>query len=167
MSAAPGGWGSAEEVRAENRSLDADLLALLPKIRPADLARTPTAGEWSLAENLAHLAEFPSYFARQLSQWIAGQRTVVGRVAEHSADRNDAIARGPQRPLPDLVAQVEASLADLAKALAELSDAHLDTATKNVKYGEEPLRAFLSRYVVGHKAAHLSQLLTLLATPGA
>lgn len=45
-----------------------------------------------MAENLAHIAEFPRYFARQLQEWLDPGRIVMGRVAEHSSDRNDAIA---------------------------------------------------------------------------
>ncbi|MGH9023939.1 MAG: DinB family protein [Acidimicrobiia bacterium] len=158
MSALPGNRPSADEVRSLNRALDEQLRLLFGRIRPEDLLRSPGDGEWSLAENLAHLAEFPGYFARQLHQWIAGQRTVVGRVAEHSADRNDAIARAGDRPLTELLADFEASVDELAEALGGLRDDHLDTPTVNVKYGEEPLRAFLTRYVLGHKEAHIAQL---------
>lgn len=162
MNAPPANWQSADEVRSLNRALDQQLRLLVRRIRPDDLSRSAVDGEWSVAENLGHLAEFPAYFARQLQQWLVGQRTVVGRVAEHSADRNDAIARAGDRPLVELLADFEASADALAEALEGLRDAHLDVPTVNVKYGQEPLRAFLARYVVGHKEAHVAQLRSAL-----
>lgn len=45
-------------------------------------------------------------------------------------------------------------LADLGR----LGDEHLHAVTQNVKYGEQPLTAYLDRYVIGHKSAHRAQL---------
>ncbi len=55
------------------------------------------------------------------------------------------------------------ALADLAGALRPLVDADLTAGTVNVKYGDEPLTAFLDRYVLGHKAGHVEQLRRTLA----
>lgn len=157
---------SADAVRRHNRELDERLLALLRDL-PGDRLHEPLGdGEWTLAENAGHIAEFPRYFARQLREWIRGERVVIGRVAEHDADRNDAVVRAPQRGVDELVAGAEASFAELAEVLEELTDEHLTATTRNVKYGDEPLHAYLQRYVVGHKEAHLDQLERALAAVG-
>lgn len=153
-----GDWSSADELRRHNRELDERLLALMDDVRPDELLRDPGDGEWRLVENLAHIAEFPRYFARQLREWLDGDRVVLGRVAEHSADRNDAVVRAADRDLHALRRDAVAAFAELRLVLDDLRDEHLDTTTHNVKYGEEPLRAFLRRYAVGHKAAHVEQL---------
>jgi hypothetical protein len=87
----------------------------------------------------------------------------VGRVAEHDAARNDAIVQADTARLSDLQHAVAAGFDELAEVLADLTDAHLTQPMRNVKYGDEPLTAYLDRYVVGHKAAHLEQLTTALA----
>lgn len=148
---------SAEAIRTRNAALDAELLGLFDDV-PADRIHEFFGDEWTLADNLAHIAEFPGYFAAQLEAWLAGDRVVIGRVAEHDADRNDALARAPKMELEQLRRAVEESFAALAAVLEQLQDAHLDATTQNVKYGEEPLTSYLDRYVVGHKAAHVTQL---------
>lgn len=148
---------TADQVRAQNQAIDDELRELLDAIRPEHLSQAPT-DEWSVGENLGHLAEFPGYFARQLRAWIDGDQVVVGRVAEHDPSRNDAIVQAPERQLEELRAAITTGLAELTDTLARLHDVHLTTPTQNVKYGEEPLTAYLSRYVVGHKAAHVRQL---------
>lgn len=153
-----GGWSSADDVRRHNRALDAQLLALFDEVRPDELLRSAGDDPWRPAENLAHIAEFPRYFARQLREWLDGKRVVVGRVAEHSADRNDAVVRAPDRDLGELRRDAASAFAEFDAALEDLRDEHLDATTHNVKYGEEPLRNFLERYAVGHKAAHVEQL---------
>jgi uncharacterized damage-inducible protein DinB len=148
---------TADGVRRANAELDERLRALLSRITADQLGEGPDDG-WTVAEQLGHIAEFPGYFARQLREWIAGERTVIGRVAEHDADRNDAVVRAPQRSLEELREQAERSFDAFAEALEELEDEHLTQDTHNVKYGTEPLSAFLTRYAVGHKAAHVEQL---------
>ncbi|MQB00649.1 MAG: hypothetical protein GEU78_10205 [Actinobacteria bacterium] len=148
---------TAGEVRERNRELDRELWAEIDAISPDEL-RVDQGEEWSIDKNLGHIAEFPRYFARQLGQWLVGERTVLGRVAEYSADRNDAVVRSVDRPLEDLRQEVASSFVELAQVLERLEDEHLTRPTQNVKYGEEVLMAFLDRYVLGHKAAHLRQL---------
>ncbi len=151
------GYSSADAVRERNAELDRQLRRLFDSA-PPDRIQDDFGDEWTVAHNLAHIAEFPAYFARQLREWIAGERVVIGRVAEYDADRNDAIVQAPDRRLDDLRAQAEASFQALSDALEGLKDHHLEATTHNVKYGEEPLTAFLDRYVVGHKTAHVEQL---------
>ncbi len=62
--------------------------------------------------------------------------------------------------------RVRTALGDLAQAMHQLSDEDLQAATVNVKYGEEPLAAYLNRYVIDHKTGHIAQLHRLLAGSG-
>lgn len=148
---------TADEVRRENARLDRELLALFERT-PPERIHEDIGDEWTVAHNLAHIAEFPGYFAHQLDEWISGDRVVMGRVAEHDADRNDALARAPQRTWSEMHETARRSFAELESILASLRDDHITASTRNVKYGEEPLHAYLGRYVVGHKAAHVEQL---------
>ena len=149
---------TADELRSENSRLDGELLEAAASVDPAHLHFAPD-GEWSPAQVLAHLGEFPRFFAGELARWRNDAGAVIGRTHEHPA-RLAAVA-DPSGQRDELVAAARQSLAVLAEALASLADADIDAPTRNVKYGAEPLSAFLDRYVVGHKAGHLDQIRAL------
>jgi hypothetical protein len=149
---------AADEVRAENARLDAALLAEAEAFDPARLTDAPD-GEWSAAQVLAHLGEFPRFFAGELRRWRADRSAVIGRTIEHPVRL--AAVESPADALADLVAGMRAAFAELAAELDALQDEDVDAKTENAKYGPEPLTAFFDRYVVGHKAGHLDQLRAL------
>ncbi len=125
---------------------------------PAGAPRLP-ADEWSAAHVLAHVGEFPRFFAADLRRWVTDRRAVLGRTLAHEV-RLAAVsdAKVGARDRAELIAGARDALATLAGALDLLTDADLEAPTQNVRYGEEPLRAFLDRYVVGHLAGHVDQL---------
>lgn len=157
MNEPAGTYASADAVRRRNSELDTALRALVDEIRADELHVDPQNGEWTLAENLAHIGEFPRFFRPQLQSCLREDGAVVGRTHEHEG-RLAAVAAAPERDLADLRGGVDDALVELADALDELRDEHLVVVTENAKYGPEPLTAFLDRYIVGHKAAHVSQL---------
>ena len=148
----------AEELRAENRRLDQALLAEAESFDPDRLAPAPE-GEWSAAQVLAHLGEFPRFFAGELRRWREDPSAVIGRTHEHPIRL--AAVESPAEALGELVAGMRAAFAELATALEPLTDDDVAAKTENVKYGPQPLAAFFDRYVIGHKAGHLDQLRAL------
>ena len=146
---------SADEVRAENARLDEALLAEAGAFDPARLTDAPD-GEWSAAQVLAHLGEFPRFFAGELRRWYDDRAAVIGRTMEHPVRL--AAVESPADALGELVAGMRSAFAELAGALEGLTDDDVEAKTENVKYGPEPLTAFFDRYVIGHKAGHLDQL---------
>lgn len=150
-------FASAADVRSRNAALDEQLRTLAAGVRPDELHVDPRNGEWTLAENLAHIAEFPRFFAPQLLAQMREDRPRVGRTHEHEG-RLAAVASAPGRELDDLRDDMGASLRELAAHFTELRDEHLGKVAENGKYGPEPLSAFLDRYLIGHKAAHVRQL---------
>jgi len=155
---------TADGVRRRNAELDSALLSAAQAVPAERLHAVPRGDEWSPAHLLAHLGEFPAFFAAELRRWHANPEAVVGRTHTHpgrlAALGDESVARAT---LPELVERARPALADLAEALGLLEDSDLTATTHNVKYGEEPLAAFLDRYVIGHKAAHLEQLGALSA----
>ena len=145
----------AEELRAENRRLDEALLAEAEAFDPERLGAAPE-GEWSAAQVLAHLGEFPRFFAAALRRWLDDRSAVIGRTMEHPVRL--AAVQSPAEVLDELVAGMRAAFAELAAELDRLTDHDIEAKTENVKYGPEPLSAFFDRYVIGHKAGHLDQL---------
>jgi hypothetical protein len=154
----------AAEIRAENLRLDEELLAEAEAFDPDRLEKGPD-GEWSAAQVMAHLGEFPRFFAGELRRWREDPGAVVGRTHEHPL-RLGAVA-SPADALDDLVAAMRVALRELAAVLDTLSDDDVEAKTENVKYGPEPLSAFFDRYVIGHKAGHLDQLRALASAAGA
>ena len=152
----------ADEVRAQNGRLDEELLAQAERFDPARLTVAPE-GEWSAAQVMAHLGEFPRFFAGELRRWRDDPSAVIGRTIEHPVRL--AAVESPADVLGELVAGMRSAFAELAAELERLTDADVDAKTENVKYGPEPLSAFFDRYVVGHKAGHLDQLRALAAEP--
>jgi DinB superfamily len=149
---------NAQAVRAENGRLDGALLAEAERFDPARLTEAPE-GEWSAAQVLAHLGEFPRFFAGELRRWHDDPAAVIGRTIEHPVRL--AAVQAPAEVLAELVAGMRAAFAELAEALDLLGDFDVEAKTENVKYGPEPLSAFFDRYVIGHKAGHLNQLRAL------
>jgi hypothetical protein len=148
----------AEEIRARNRFLDEELLAEAEAFDSDRLDVAPD-GEWSAAQVLAHLGEFPRFFAAELQRWRDDPSAVVGRTHEHPV-RLAAVA-SPAQAMSELMGDMRSAFAELAAALKNLTDDDVEAKTENVKYGPEPLSAFFDRYVLGHKAGHLDQLRAL------
>jgi 2,3-dihydroxybenzoate-AMP ligase len=111
---------------------------------------------WTVAEQLAHIGEFPRFFAEDLSAWLA-TRGSVGRPHEHST-RLAAVAAAPSRSLEDLQAALPAAFAMLEEVLSRLTPADVSSTMENRRYGGEPVANYLSRYVIGHKRKHVAQL---------
>jgi hypothetical protein len=153
----------ADEVRDENRRLDAALLAEAEDFDPARLHQAPD-GQWSAAQVLAHLGEFPRFFAGELQRWRDDPSAVVGRTHEHPVRL--AAVESPAQALSQLVAAMRLAFTELDGALQALADDDVEAKSENVKYGPEPLSAFFDRYVIGHKASHLDQLRALAGAGG-
>jgi hypothetical protein len=147
--------------RSRNEALDGLIAATTDLLDPArlhELERKPPGEEaWSAAMVLAHLGEFPRFFAGELRRFLADPAAPVGRTHEHP-ERLAAVAAARGRSYDELRTGVTAAAAELATVLRELDDHHLETTTNNRKYGPEPLTAFLDRYVIGHKQGHADQL---------
>lgn len=152
------GVSTAAEVRAENARLDAELLTEAALIDPARIGWAPE-GEWSAAQVLAHLGEFPTFFAAELGRWRDDPDAIVGRTHEHPVRL--AAVESPAEALAELTTAMQTAFTALTSALNLLEDGDIAAPTQNVKYGKEPLSAFLDRYVLGHKAGHLDQLRSL------
>ncbi len=151
---------NAEQVRAENARLDEALLDEAQGFNPTRLTLAPE-GEWSAAQVMAHLGEFPRFFAGELRRWRDDPAAVIGRTVEHPVRL--AAVESPAKVLGALVAGMHSAFKELAAELEKLRDDDIDAKTENVKYGPEPLSAFFDRYVIGHKAGHLDQLRALAA----
>ncbi|MGI9015807.1 MAG: DinB family protein [Euzebya sp.] len=159
MSEGEGPWESATAVRADNGELDRTLRGLLQQVPSSRLGDRPQEEEWNLAQNLAHLGEFPAFFAQELKVILsaAEEDLQVGRTHDHP-DRNLAIDSASDQDLDQLKDAIDSALDQLARVLESLQDDDLTRVITNRKYGPEPLKDYLKRYILGHKRAHVDQL---------
>ncbi|HKY76122.1 MAG TPA: DinB family protein [Acidimicrobiia bacterium] len=153
---------NADEIRAENARLDEALLDAAQGFDPTRITLAPE-GEWSAAQVMAHLGEFPRFFAGELRRWRDDPSAVIGRTIEHPVRL--AAVESPAKVLGALVAGMHSAFTELSDELEKLEDGDVEAKTENVKYGTEPLSAFFDRYVIGHKAGHLEQLRSLAQEP--
>jgi hypothetical protein len=154
----PGLYDSATEVRRRNAELDAQLRALAKQIPESSLHDELSECRRTLAEQLGHLAESATFSNRQLDEWLAGHRIILGRVASVDPDFHDGMARATERRLQPLVDALEHSLQELDANLGRLHRGHLKATTHHVVFGREPLTSYLDRYVIRHKTAHAREL---------
>ena len=161
MSADLHGRARADALRTANDQLDVQLRSLATAIPAEYLHTDPGDGQWTLAENLAHIAEFSRFFTQDLASHLGNEGAAVGRTHEHPG-RNAAIAAAAGQSLDDLRTALDAALDVLAAQLGKLHSEDLDRLGNNRKYGPEPLQRFLDRYVLEHKAAHAQQLETTI-----
>lgn len=157
MSGDEAAYVSAVAVRALNARLDAELRAVIEQI-PAARIHGPIPGEeWTAAEQLAHLGEFPHFFAGELAKHLEAEGREVGRTHDNTT-RLAAIEGGRARSFEDLRREILRGQEELSAVLSGLRDEQLTWLGNNRKYGPEPLTTFLQRYILGHKQAHLEQL---------
>lgn len=150
-----------EAVRFRNRELDGRLLTLARGVTDQMLHVDPGNGEWTLAENLGHIGEFPGFFAAQLDGFLDGSDASVGRLLDNE-NRLAGIDRAGGRSADDLVATMAANFARLQGSLDRLQEGDLERIAHNGKYGDETVFGFLDRYVLTHKAEHVVQLTTTI-----
>jgi hypothetical protein len=152
---------NASDVRSRNEELDGLIVTIVDRLDGArlhELEHKPDGQEaWSAAMVLAHLGEFPRFFAGELRRFLADPAAPAGRTHEHP-ERLAAVAAARGRSYDELRADVTSAAAELAAVLRELEDHHLAATINNRKYGPEPLTTFLHRYVIGHKREHADQL---------
>src|SRR5437016_2390372 len=143
-------------VLRDNAELDDELVALAMHVTPDAVHASQGAVRWTFAEQLAHLAEFPRFFAADLAEWMA-KGGPVGRAHDHPA-RLAAVAVAAARSLDELRHDLPLAFVALADVLARLTSDHLASRMETREYGSEPCGNYLSRYVIGHKRKHVAQL---------
>ena len=132
-------------------------MAAIDEIEPSSMHVDPENGEWTLAQNLAHIGEFPRFFASDLSAWKSDHSRLIGRTHDHDV-RLTAIGSASGRAYEELRDGCARAFAELADVLQGLEDEDLRAVTTNIKYGQEPLGAYIDRYLLEHKEAHIEQL---------
>jgi len=129
----------------------------LASLKPEQLYQQPFNDEWTVMENLAHIAEFMLYWMNEFSKVIAEPGSRFGRTVE-DAGRLAAIRDHGHEALSKMRAKLEKSYTYLDSRLSNLKDGDLETVGHHVKYGERPIGGFIDEFVVRHLATHVVQI---------
>lgn len=135
----------------------------LARVESTKLYQVPAQDEWTIMENLAHVAEFMPYWAGEIEKLVAAPGQPFGRTLQHEG-RLRAIKEHGTDSLEQAHAALPACYARLDQVLRKLNDSDLELTGIHPKYGEKPLAWFIDDFVVDHLAAHVEQLRTSLAT---
>jgi DinB superfamily len=138
--------------------VDGPLIALAPE----KLYVAPSQGEWSIMQNLAHVAEIMPYWGNEIAKAVREPGQKFGRTAE-DLDRLRALDEHGTDALAEAKAALPDSYARLDQVLATLKDSDLGLTALHKKYGERTLDWFIEEFVTSHLAAHVEQIRACLA----
>ena len=129
----------------------------LASLDPQKLYQPPAENEWTIMQNLAHVAEFMTYWANEIAKLVANPGQNFGRVMtdEH---RLKFISDHEHDTLPQIQSLLPTSYAHLEEVLGTLKDSDLELTGIHVRYGEKSLDWFIEDFVTKHMSDHVVQL---------
>jgi hypothetical protein len=133
------------ELRAWTRTVDS---ASLPGAVPAD--------EWSVVQNLAHVAEFLRYWTDQALFVAEHPNSPFGRT-EDDPDRLGAVAAHAGDDMADVMSAIDSSAAWFRERITSLADDAWGTIGLHPRRGEMEVREIVERFIVQHLAGHIEQ----------
>jgi len=141
-----------------NRLLNGPLAAL----DGSKLYQVPAENEWTIMQNLAHIAEFMSYWANEVALLVAEPGRNFGRTMQHEG-RLRGISEHEQDTLPEIQSMLPGSYARLEQVLSSLHDSDLALTGHHVKYGNQTLGWFIDEFITRHLSDHVEQIKWALA----
>jgi len=127
-----------DQIRRSYEQLLGQIDGPLAALEPEQLYQQPFHDEWTVVENLAHIAEFMTYWMNEFSNVIAEPGSRFGRTVEDSG-RLAAIRDHGHEALSKMRAELEKSYTYLDSKLSSFKDSDLEIAGQHVKFGERPL----------------------------
>src|SRR5579872_729116 len=129
----------------------------LAKLDSQKLYQVPAENEWTIMQNLAHVAEFMPYWANEVAKLVAHPGQNFGRVMTDER-RLKFISDHEHDTLPQIHDLLPARYAQLEKVLSSLKDSDLELTGVHVRYGEKTLDWFIEDFVTKHMSDHVVQL---------
>lgn len=129
----------------------------LSQVDPNRLYHSPGGEEWTVMENLAHIAEFIPYWADEIAKLVAQPGQNFGRTMQHEG-RLRAIREHGGDSLQEARTALPKSYAHLDHVLSSLKDSDLELTGHHSKFGDRKLEWFIGEFVTQHLANHVEQL---------
>lgn len=121
------------------------------------LYQTPTESEWTVMENLAHIAEFMPYWGNEATKLVARPGQKFGRTMDDEG-RQAALCEHGHDSLAQLRAALPGSYARLDNVLSRLNDSDLELTGHHSRYGEKMLEWFIEDFITKHLRDHVAQI---------
>ena len=134
----------------------------LASLDSAKLYQPPVENEWSIMQNLAHVAEIMPYWANEIEKLVARPGQNFGRTMQHEG-RLQAIREHGSDRLQQMKVALPASYARLQEVLSKLTDSNLELTGMHSRYGEKSLDWFIEEFVTQHLINHVEQIRICLA----
>jgi uncharacterized damage-inducible protein DinB len=136
-----------------------EILAEVQDLPPELLHWVPSAGVWTVMDNLCHIREFVPF-------WTAETLRIVKRPTEQwGRDHTDtarlaAVTDTAAHTLEDVVSDIRDVVGRSAATLKSLSDEDLavEATSKNPRWGVKPASFVIDELLVHHVAKHLGQI---------
>jgi len=129
----------------------------LASLDSAKLYQPPVENEWSIMQNLAHVAEIMPYWANEIEKLVARPGQNFGRTMQHEG-RLQAIREHGSDRLQQMKVALPASYARLQEVLSKLTDSNLELTGMHSRYGEKSLDWFIEEFVTQHLINHVEQI---------
>ncbi len=126
------------------------LPALLEGVPPESF-QTRVGGRWSVAENVAHLARHTELTLDRVARILSESEPAF---LPYRAEQDPEWPGWVSRTLPDSLARLQASRAELIAAVERLSPSDLARVGRHARLGPLSLAAWLEFYLV-HEGHHL------------
>jgi hypothetical protein len=159
-----------DELAVRLRKAGTDLLALRGALvagEPWPLSAaygTEPEADWGPREVLAHINEMLGYWPRELSQVLAGDPATAvpfGRIAT-DAGRIRRIEIDRERPAPELLDEVDASLASAITFVEGVTPADLERRGAHPSRGDITVGHGIATFLADHLEGHVVQLREIL-----
>src|SRR5207248_2209137 len=106
----------------------------LASLDSAKLYQPPVKNEWSILQNLAHVAEIMPYWANEIEKLVARPGQNFGRTMQHEA-RLQAIREHSSDSLAQIKAALPGSYDRLQEVLGKLRDSDLQLTGIHPRFG--------------------------------
>ncbi len=135
------------------------ILAEVQQLPPEVIHWIPSAGVWTVMDNLCHIREFVPF-------WTGEALRIVTRPTEHwGRDHTDtarlaAVTNTVAHTLEDVVSDIRAVVRRSAEALKALSEEDLgvEATSRNPRWGVKPASFVVDELLVHHVAKHQGQI---------
>lgn len=145
------------------RKIDEGLRSIMEDVRasyegsdPAVLYARPAPEEWSVMEDLAHVAEFPPYWTKEMLKIVKSPGTAFGRTHVDAA-RIAAVADHAKDDLAITLGRIDSARAETLEMLLTISDDQWEKTGVHSTRGEINLHEIMERFITSHISDHMQQ----------
>lgn len=153
------------EMLADLHESQQTLLTFLDQADDSTLYRRPVAEEWTLAENLVHVAEARQFFTSEVHKVLATPGVTIGRGLDHPGRLQNIVEHG-HAARQFIFHQLISSYEQVVHLLEQTSQDDLQRMGEHITYGPQRLSAFIQHFIIEHDQAHVKQVQTLLTQQG-